>query len=123
MQERSTLKAVIFTIITCGLYNIYWMYALTEDMGTLTRDETFSGGKALILTIVTCGIYGVYWYYKMGHQMPLLRSSAEDQGILYLLLGLFGLGIVNMVLIQEEINKTIRSKSRQEVMTADDFEF
>jgi len=66
---------------------------------------------AVILSFVTCGIYGFYWCYKMG---ALLDEAAarrgmptQSRGVLYLILGLIGLGIVDWVLMQLTINEMI----------------
>lgn len=64
---------------------------------------------SIVLTIITCGIYGLYWYYKMGEKVDYLNNiRGGNAGVLYLILGIFGLGIVNMCLIQDTINKKVR---------------
>lgn len=64
---------------------------------------------ALVLTILTCGIYGFYWYYKVGKNIykagQMYGKDIADNSIIYLVLGLFGLGIVNYCLMQTDLNK------------------
>lgn len=110
MKERSLPISIILCFLTCGLYTIYWIYAITEDMAQLTDDRDLSGAKTLLLMLVTCGLYGFYWYYKMGKQVALLRSDAEDQSVLYLILSILSLGIISMLLMQDEINKALRDR-------------
>ncbi len=101
MKKRNVGLAILFTIITFGIYGIYWFICLTNDSNTINPDEkTASGGLALLLSIVTFGIYGIYWSYKLGKKLT-------GSGTVYLLLSLFGLGIVDYVLAQIEINKKI----------------
>ena len=59
---------------------------------------------------VTCGIYTLYWYYQAGKKISYAQQVRgmpvkDNLEILYLLLGLFGFGIVSMALIQSDLNK------------------
>ena len=62
-----------------------------------SAEATASGGMAVLFTIITFGIYSFYWAYKLG-------KKVGDSGALYLVLNLFGLGIVNYALAQSKIN-------------------
>ena len=69
-----------------------------------------SGGFVLLLTVVTCGIYGRHWLYVSGEALDQYEISRGGMGgghlgILYLLLGIFGFGIISYALIQSELNK------------------
>lgn len=107
---KNIAKCIILTIVTCGIYGIIWFINLVDDLNTAAQTpEESSGITVLLLGLVTCGIYYFYWYYKAGDKVNKVRSlsgqPASDSAILYLLLGIFGLGIVNYVLIQTELNK------------------
>lgn len=106
MKQRSIGLAILFSIITCGIYGIYWFIVMTDDMNRLTAEDGFttSGGMAFLLTLITCGIYGFYWAYKMGQKLDKLTGSTSNT-ILLLILQIFGLGIVNYCIIQSEINR------------------
>lgn len=56
ISRRSVAFAIILSLITCGLYTIYWFIVLTNEVGELSGDYTFTGGKHFLLTLVTCGI-------------------------------------------------------------------
>ena len=60
------------------------------------------------LTLVTCGIYGFYWAYMMGKAAYTIKSQrnlpASDSSVVYLILQIFGLGIIVYALAQNEIN-------------------
>ena len=111
LRERSIAVSIILTIVTCGIYGIYWFIVMTDDAVKASNGKEYqtSGGVAFLLSIVTCGIYSLYWYYKMGKKLYTAgqRSGKDisDNGVLYILLGLFGLGIVNYALIQNDLNK------------------
>ncbi|MGN0940560.1 MAG: DUF4234 domain-containing protein [Selenomonadaceae bacterium] len=113
MEKRGIVKAIIFSFITFGIYGVYWFYKLTNEAHQVVgRNTTASGGWALLYTFITLGIYYIYWSYKMGEsiteakRMRGMHTSGNDT-ILYLILSLFGAGIVTQVLLQDSINDII----------------
>lgn len=108
IQVRNIAIAVILSIVTCGLYGIYWMIKLNDEINQICGDtQATSGGVVFLFTLITCGIYGWYWMYKMGEKCDRIKGVDGNSGILYLILGIFGLSIVNYCLMQDTINKTI----------------
>lgn len=108
IQPRNIAVAIILAIVTCGIYNIYWMIKLNDEINCLANDPTAtSGGMVFLLTLVTCGIYGYFWFYKMGEKCDRIKGVTGSTGILYLVLGIFGVGIVNYCLMQDTINKAL----------------
>ena len=109
MKHRSVGMCVFLSIITCGIYSLYWMVCLTDDSNECTGHGTTTGGMALLFSIITCGIYGYYWNYKMGDKLDQARAErgipSGSQAILYLVLSIFGLSIVSYALIQSELNR------------------
>lgn len=111
ITSRSIPMAIILSIITCGIYGIYWLYCLVNDLNTASgRENDTSGGMMILFSIITCGIYSLVWYYTAGAKVADIeeydgRPRDGYLGILYLLLSLFGFSIVNMALIQNELNK------------------
>ncbi len=108
VAKKNIVTCIVLSIITCGIYGIFWFISLTDDVRVVSGDTRLSGGKAFLFTIITCGIYGYYWAYIMGKAMMQAKSSndlpAEDNSLIYLLLQIFGLGIVNYCLIQNDLN-------------------
>lgn len=110
IKKRSVATAIVLTFLTCGLYSIYWMIVLNDDTNRLSgRTQDFSGGMVFLLSIVTCGIYAYYWYYVMGEKLDRVAEEKcepkQSRGLVYLVLGLFGLGIVSYALMQDSLNK------------------
>ena len=109
VKSRNIVVQIILSIVTCGIYGIYWFITLTDDAARKAGDPKFSGGTAFLLTLVTCGIYGYYWYYKMGKTLKTAGDAngvaIDDNSVLYLILGLFGLGIVCYCIMQSDLNK------------------
>ena len=113
IENRSVGIAVLLTIVTFGIYGIYWFIKLHEEVRIAANDQDgTSAGLAFVLTLVTCGIYGFYWNFKQGEK---LDKAYRDRGlptsnreIVYLLLSIFGLSIVSYALMQDSLNKISR---------------
>jgi len=110
IQRKSIGLCIVLSIVTCGLYSLYWLYCLAEDVNTATaRPNGPSGGIVLLLSIITCNIYGLYWLYRAGNDLDRQRMTrglpAGHLGILYLVLSVFGLTIISYALMQSELNE------------------
>lgn len=110
IQKRNIAVCVILSLVTCGIYGLYWLYCMVEDSNVITsRPDGASGGMVILLTIVTCGIYGLYWFYRTGEDLDRLRVDRGGLpghlGLLYLIVTLLGFGIVTYALLQSELNE------------------
>ena len=106
VEKRNIGLCIFLTIITCGIYSIYWFIKITDDVSRVSNNNEMTGGKAFLFTLLTCGIYGYYWAYQIGKNLNSIEGNNEnDQSVLYLVLQILGLGIVNYGLIQNELNK------------------
>ena len=99
VNQRSLATYIILSIITCGIYSIYFWYQFAEDVNkTCAGDgqETTNYIIALLLSIITCGIYMYYWYYKLGNRLqtnaPRYNMNFQENGttvLLWMVLGAF----------------------------------
>ena len=111
IQERNIALCILLTIVTCGIYGIYWMICMVNDLNTAADcPGDTSGGIVFLLGLVTCNIYTLYWLYKAGEKVSYIKQKSgqpgdSSAGILYLLLSFFGLSIVSYCLIQNELNQ------------------
>ncbi|MDE7307274.1 MAG: DUF4234 domain-containing protein [Lachnospiraceae bacterium] len=107
IQERNIVLSVVLSVVTCGIYGLYWFVCLTNDVNTISEEQGASGVMAVLFTIITCGIYGLYWAYKCGEKIDIAKQKrgipASNGGVLYLILFIFG-GIIAYALIQNELN-------------------
>lgn len=105
---RNIALAVVFSIITCGIYAIYWMIKLNDEVNQLSGEtNATSGGMVFLFSLLTCGIYTFYWLYKMGERCDRIKGTQGSSGVVYLVLGIFGLSIVSYCLIQDTVNKAV----------------
>lgn len=109
IQKRNIAVCIILSIVTCGIYGIYWFICLNNDTNTASNTFGTSGGMAFLLTLVTCNIYGIYWSYKQGEKIDAAKMNrgilSSNSGVLYLILTLFGFSIVAWALMQNELNQ------------------
>lgn len=107
IQSKNIVTSVLLSVVTCGIYSIFWLYTIIDDVYTLTNNGG-NAGTDIILSIITCGIYGIYMWYKLGDLLSTYRYennlSPKNNSILYLVLSLFGLALVNFCIIQSELN-------------------
>lgn len=76
IQKRDIALSIVLTIFTCGLYNLYWMYKLTNEVHALSdKPRTPDGGTVVLYTVLTCYTYFYYWLYKIGGELIDLRRK------------------------------------------------
>lgn len=98
--------SIVLSIVTCGIYAIYWFIMLTDEVNRRAgTPEDTSGGIAFLLSMVTCGIYAIYWAYRIGEKVDAISGQQKSSNILYLVLELFGLQIIVLALAQDAVNK------------------
>ena len=101
MKKKNLFLIILFSIITLGIYDIYWFITLTNDSNKMKpRAATASGVVALLFCIITLGIYQLYWMYKLG-------DKVENSGVMYLIIDILGFGFIMMLVAQSKINRFI----------------
>ena len=107
LERREIWVCIVLSLVTCGLYTIYWYYKIADDLYTL-NNEPSKAGMDLLLAIVTCGLYTIYMEYKFGEMEENIRrtrgTSSKDNRILYVVLCIFNFSIINYAIIQSNIN-------------------
>ncbi len=103
---RSIAWDLVWTFLTCGLYNIYIQSEQIKATNEMLRQEKYSFWPWLIFTILTCGIYHVYHEYRMTLDLCQLsgRENATEALICAAFAG-FGLHIIADCIQQTYINQ------------------
>lgn len=109
VKNRSIALSIILSIITCGIYGLFWYAFMVDDANKVSGEyDSTSGGLTILYSLLTCGLYKIYWSYKVGKQLYNAGSNygkdISDNSILYLILSLFGLSIISDALIQNDLN-------------------
>jgi hypothetical protein len=103
---------LILTLITCGIFNLYWNYKQMEACNYLLKRQEFIFAHWLIFSIITCGIYHIFYQYKMGCaiveiQKKFSKAVSDSLPVISCLVTIFGLSIVVDCIHQNEINKIV----------------
>ena len=76
LKPRDVVRRLILTFVTCGLYGLYWMKTLTDDIHHFSENpKTPTGGKVVLLTLVTCSLYFYYWLYQISGELVEARRE------------------------------------------------
>jgi len=96
-SNRNLGKYIIFTILTCGIYSLFFLYKLAQDLNILCEGDNRSTPGLLpyiVFSILTCGIYTWFWYYNIGNRLadnaPRYGLKFQENGTTILLWLIFG---------------------------------
>lgn len=132
VKEKSIPLFIILSFFTCGLFNLFWIYSLTEDTNEVTEEEGPNGWMTLLFCVLSCHIYSCYWAYKQGEKLDRSREASGaatgNLAMLYLALSAGGYAfsvilsfmtggftlllrevgfVIAYALMQDEINKHV----------------
>jgi len=104
---------IILTLLTLYLYNvIWWQHKQMRAVNAMLGQEKYSWGMWALLSLVTCGIYHVYHEYRKSEDIArVLGRGGSNDGIVNLLLTLFGLGVIADAIQQARINEHFGSSA------------
>ncbi|MCY4403682.1 MAG: DUF4234 domain-containing protein [Candidatus Poribacteria bacterium] len=108
--RRSIVTGILATVLTCGIYGIYWQFKQMTTLNAWLGRNEYSFWLWFFLCILTCGIFGIYYEYKMAcgiNEIQTDKGMYVDQNlpILCVVLALFGVGIASLAIQQYQINK------------------
>ena len=90
VKEKSIGLCVVLSLVTCGIYSIYWLYTIAHDLNDL------------------CGIYLLYYLWKAGKMVSSLTRSnghhPSDDSIVLMVLSILQLSLVSYCILQSHIN-------------------
>lgn len=101
---------LIYSVFSCGIYNIYWNYRQMEAMNALLGRREFDFGRWALLTLLSCGLYHIYYEYRMGSELHdwLARNDRPvnpNLPVIGLALSAVGLTVLADAVYQSELNK------------------
>ena len=108
LETKGIAVAIVLSIVTCGIYGLFWYYNIVKRIHYIYAGNFDCVAEYLLLLFVP--FYGWYWLYVSGEALDQYSVSRGEMGgghlgILYLLLGIFGFGIISYALMQSELNK------------------
>lgn len=102
---RNITLDILLSLVTCGVYNLYWQYRQIEALNDILRQDKYSFVQWLLLTFITCGLYHVYHEYRMSTDLAEGSPTASNDGLIAIVLTLFGMSVVVDAIQQSKINE------------------
>ncbi|MBQ5969406.1 MAG: DUF4234 domain-containing protein [Clostridia bacterium] len=106
ISRRRIGTSIVFSFLTFGIYAIYWEYQLIKNTKAIKNDPSGCVGEMLCLIFVP--FYHIYWWYTRGKGMKdefaKQGYSANGNEMAYLILGICGLRLVSMAIMQDDFN-------------------
>ena len=108
--RRGIVIGILISLITCGIYGLYWQYKQMATLNAWLRRDEYSFWLWLLLSIITCGIFGIYYEYKMANGINKVQADNDlafdsNLPIICVLLAIFGIGVASLAIQQYQINK------------------
>jgi hypothetical protein len=114
-SSRSPVKVLLLTLVTCGIYYLYWVYETSKDVEDFLGETDIPPIVHILLFIITGTLYGFFWDYWLAQKIVKMQRRAgtpeKDNTVLYLALDILGagpiagLGIVVPLLQQSDLNE------------------
>lgn len=111
-HQASIPLYLVLTILTCGLFNLYWNYRQIWACNDLLGRKEFNFWLWVLLSLITCGIYHVFYQYKMGAAIVDIqrmhhRDLFDKLPLISVFATILGFSIVVDCIHQHEINKLV----------------
>ncbi len=110
LKFRSPILIILFSMITFGIYGIYFVIKVTDEMHATVNSEWRTPGiNVFLFSIITFGIYNIYWLLKMSEKAALVTKDNKGLMIIILLIlapMTFGItALVGLIIFYSEINR------------------
>jgi hypothetical protein len=114
--KRNPLGVLGLTIITLGIYGLYWFYKANEEIRRYTKDDTISPGRSLLAVIPGALIIVppfIAYYNTANHVVDMEQRrgiASQISPVLVVVLGIvlwLGMGAY----VQEHLNRVWDSAS------------
>jgi hypothetical protein len=118
MTQRSSATVLLLSIVTCGIYKLFWYYQTSDELRRVSGDESINPTTDLLLLFVTCGIWGMYVEYRNVQKVHALLAAQQpgrtdpSQTIMILNVAALFVGVTGLVatyMSQEEYNQLARA--------------
>lgn len=104
VKERNIVVCILLSVLTCGIYAIYWFVMLAKE--AVSVKDPADSAMLEILLMLFLPFVGLFLTEKKFAEGCADRGiSHSDNSVLYLILGLLGLGIVGVCMLQNDLNK------------------
>ena len=116
-EEKSIGLCIVLSILTLGIYSLFWLYSFVKKIRLLDGDQKSFIGEYLCLILVP--FYAIYWFYISSQKLYRGARAREvylnDNKTLYLVLAIF-IPIAAYAILQSDLN-TIAKQLKGEIET------
>lgn len=114
VPERNLVVYILLSLVTCGIFELVWLYQLAESVNQLCREKGISegpsSGAVVLLFIVTCGIYLPFFFWRAGDRLyEVSDRKLNNSTTVMSLLGFF-CPIAAMAIAQFQINELVGTR-------------
>ncbi len=113
LTRRSPITVVVLSLVTFGLYALYWLYVTTEELAQETGHGDLSPTMDVLLAICTFGLWGMYAAYRnagiVHEELAATGSARQDKSLIVAVACAATLvsgwaWLVAVAVLQEELN-------------------
>ncbi len=104
IKQRNVVVSVILSLVTCGIYSIYWVVVMALDAVKI-KDPSDSGTLEIVLMILLPFLGFFLTEKKLAEGCQERGIEHSDKSIVYLILGLFCGNLINSILMQIDLNE------------------
>lgn len=108
-EVRDPIKVVAFSVLSCGMYALYWHYMVAEEINKGLGRQQLEFVKWLVIGMLTCGLgtfYYMWLFVNAQHELQKswgLQPKMEPPVMMALMLFV---GPVALFLSQQSLNET-----------------
>jgi len=96
VKHRNIILVYLFSIITLGIYYIYWWISTKNDINSL-------GAKIPTGWLIIIPIANIYWIYKYSEGFSQ-QVKKDNNTLLWFIVSIL-VGIIMPAIVQSELNK------------------
>lgn len=116
LTKRSVVSVVVFSILTCGIYMLWWTYVTCTAMQAHGRRTSIPPVLTTLLMLFFSSVGGALLGIDADDNLNSIKAQngmpQTDNKILWLVLGIL-IPIVTVALVQYEINNMIDTAQRR----------
>ena len=105
--ERNPVMVIVFSIITCGIYGIYWQYTVGKEINAALGREAMNPLLAILALIFYPILF--YYVYLMDNALVELAPRAnvqyESKFIIWLISMFFIGTVIQLFMVQTTLNE------------------
>ncbi|MBR2011522.1 MAG: DUF4234 domain-containing protein [Clostridia bacterium] len=110
LEKRSVTTVVIFSLLTCGIYMIYWTYVTCQALQQQGKKTSIPVILTTLMMLFYSSIGGALLALDADDNINAIKEMhgmpKSENKVLWLIFGIF-IPIVTVALVQNEINQMI----------------